>query len=161
MRLTPPAPLSAEHDLDQFDCGEPALNDWLRRRALANEGRYGRTFVVCDGARVAGYYCISAGAVARGDAPDPLRRNAPDAVPAAILGRLAVDVTCKGRGLGADLLTDALQRIAFAAASLGIAAVLIRAKDEAARRFYLHQAEFLEFPEDSRTLFLPIQSLRG
>jgi GNAT superfamily N-acetyltransferase len=154
-------PLAIEHDLTEFDCGEAALNDWLRRRALANEGRYGRTYVVCEDMRVVGFYSVAAGAVARGDVPAALRRNAPDAVPVAILGRLAVDRVFKGRGLGADLLADSLRRMGAVAESLGIAAVLIRAKDDAARRFYLHQAEFLEFPEDSRTLFLPIWALRG
>ena len=155
--LSAPVPLTADHDLTQFDCGDAALNDWLRHRALKNESRFSRTYVVCQGTRVAGVYCIAAGSVERAAAPGKLRRNAPDAIPVSIIGRLAVDQAFAGNGLGADLLSDALQRIAIAAQTIGIAAVLVQAKDDAARRFYLRCAEFIAFPEDSRTLFLPIE----
>jgi GNAT superfamily N-acetyltransferase len=157
--LSPPEPISPDHDLSAFDCGEPALDDWLRQRALRNESRFSRTYVVCEGKRVVAYYCVSAGAVQRAAAPGRLRRNAPDAIPVAVLGRLAVTRSHAGQGLGADLLADALSRIAAAAATIGIAAVLVQAKDETARRFYLRHAEFLEFPDDSRTLFLPIETV--
>jgi len=157
--LFAPAPLTAEHDLSAFDCGEPLLNDWLRHRALKNESRFSRTYVVCEGERVVGYYCISAGAVERAAAPGRLRRNAPDAIPVSVIGRLAVSRAHAGKGLGADLLSDALRRIALASRSIGIGAVMAHAKDEAARRFYLRCAEFIEYPEDSRTLFLPIETV--
>ena len=155
-KLTAPHPITAAHDLSQFDCGVPVLNDWLRERALKNESRFSRTYVVCEGARVAGYYCLSAGAVQREAAPGKLRRNAPDSVPVSIIGRLAVDRDYAGRGLGTSLLADALRRIAGAAESIGIAAVLVQAKDEGARAWYLAQAEWLEFPAGSRTLWLPV-----
>ncbi len=155
-KLTAPHPITAAHDLSQFDCGVPVLNDWLRERAVKNESRFSRTYVVCDSARVAGYYCLSAGAVQREAAPGKLRRNAPDSVPVSIIGRLAVDREYGGQGLGASLLADALRRIAGAAQSIGIAAVLVQAKDEAARAWYLRQAEWLEFPAGSRTLWLPV-----
>ena len=156
-----PAALTAEHDLSGFDCGEPALNDWLRHRALKNESRFSRTYVVCRGREVIGYYCLSAGAVERGDAPGRVRRNAPDAIPVSILGRLAVDRAHAGKGLGAELLADALFRIAAAAQSIGIAVMMVQAKDDAARRFYLACAEFIEYPDDSRTLYLPIETVVG
>jgi GNAT superfamily N-acetyltransferase len=155
-KLTAPHPITAAHELSQFDCGVAVLNDWLLSRALKNESRFSRTYVVCDGARVAGYYCLSAGAVQREAAPGKLRRNAPDAVPVSIIGRLAVDRGYGGQGLGASLLADALRRIAGAAQSIGIAAALVQAKDEAARAWYLEQAEWLEFPAGSRTLWLPV-----
>jgi GNAT superfamily N-acetyltransferase len=158
-RLSTPVPLTAEHDLSAFDCGEPALNDWLRHRALKNESRFSRTYVVCAGNRVVGYFCISAGSVERSAAPGKVRRNAPDLIPISIIGRLAVSLDHAGKGLGADLLSDALRRIAVAAQSIGIGAVLVQAKDEAAKRFYLRCAEFIEYPEDSRTLFLPIETV--
>jgi GNAT superfamily N-acetyltransferase len=164
-KLTAPHPITAAHDLSQFDCGVPVLNDLLRERALKNESRFSRTYVVCDGARVAGYYCLSAGAVQREAAPGKLRRNAPDSVPesivVSIIGRLAVDRDYAGQGLGASLLADALRRIAGAAQSIGIAAVLVQAKDEAARAWYLGQAEWLEFPAGSRTLWLPVGVVCG
>lgn len=156
MTLSAPAPLTASHDLSGFDCGEPVLDDWLKQRALKNESRFSRTYVVCEDNRVAGYFCITTGAVERAAAPGKLRRNAPDAIPVAVIGRLAVDLACAGRGLGANLLADALRRIAVASQSIGIAAVLVQAKDEAAKRFYLVCAEWLEYPGKSRTLFLPI-----
>ena len=157
--LSAPVPLTAQHDLSAFDCGEPALNDWLRHRALKNESRFSRTYVVCAGNRVVGYFCISAGSVERGAAPGRVRRNAPDLIPVSIIGRLAVSLDHAGKGLGADLLSDALRRIAVASQSIGIGAVLVQAKDEAAKRFYLRCAEFIEYPEDSRTLFLPIETV--
>jgi GNAT superfamily N-acetyltransferase len=157
MTLSAPAPLSADHELADFDCGRPALNDWLKQRALKNESRFSRTYVVCEGKRVIGYFCIAAGAIERQAAPGKVRRNAPDSVPVSVIGRLAVSKGHAGRGLGADLLADALRRIAVASQSIWIGAVLVQAKDEAARRFYLRCAEFVEYPVDSRTLFLPIE----
>ena len=157
--LAAPVPLTAGHDLSSFDCGEPALNDWLRNRALKNESRFSRTYVVCRGNKAVAYYCISAGAIERDASPGKLRRNAPDAIPVSVIGRLAVDRSCAGKGLGADLLSDALRRIALASQSIGIGAVLVHAKDDSAKRFYLRCAEFIEYPEDSRTLFLPIETV--
>lgn len=159
--LRAPEPISLAHDLSKFDCGAPVLDDWLRQRSLRNESRFSRTYVVCEGARVAGFYCISAGAVERARVPGKLRRNAPDSVPVAVIGRLAVDRGYAGRGLGADLLADALRRIAGAAGVIGIAAVLVQAKDEAAKAWYLRQAEFMAFPEDGRVLWLPVEMVVG
>ena len=159
MNLSAPVPLTAGHDLADFDCGEPALNDWLKQRALKNESRFSRTYVVCEESRVIAYFCISAGSVNREAAPGKVRRNAPDVIPVSVIGRLAVSKDYAGRGLGADMLSDALRRIAVASQSIGIGAVLVQAKDERAQRFYLACAEFLEYPADSRTLFLPIETV--
>ncbi|WP_417231068.1 GNAT family N-acetyltransferase [Brevundimonas sp.] len=158
-RLSAPEPLTSDHDSSDFDSGEIALDDWLKHRALKNESRYARTYVVCRNQTVIGYYCISAGAVERSVAPGRLRRNAPDAIPVTVIGRLAVDRRHSGRGLGADLLADALARISVASQSIGIGAVLVHAKSDAAKAFYLRHAEFLEYPAESRTLFLPIETL--
>lgn len=157
MTVSKPIPLAAHHVLDDFDCGESALDDWLKLRARQNESRFSRTYVVGDGDRVIAFYCIAAGSIARHAAPGKLRRNAPDAIPVAVIGRLAVDRSYAGRGLGADLLFDALYRIAIASQSIGIAAAVVQAKDDAAKRFYLACAEFIEFPADSRMLYLPIE----
>src|SRR5689334_17784518 len=135
--LSAPTPLTAERDLSEFDCGEPALNDWLRHRALKNESRFSRTYVVCEGNRVVAYFCIAAGAIERAAAPGKVRRNAPDTIPVSVIGRLAVSRDHAGKGLGADILSDAMRRIAIASQSIGIGAVLVQAKDEAAKRFYL------------------------
>ncbi|MBV9567777.1 MAG: GNAT family N-acetyltransferase [Hyphomicrobiales bacterium] len=157
--LLAPVPLSAEHELSAFDCGEAALNDWLQHRALKNESRFSRTYVVCDRNRVVACFCIFAGAIERAAAPGRVRRNAPDTIPVSIIGRLAVSREHSGKGLGADMLSDALRRIAVVSQSIGIGAVLVHAKDEAAKRFYLKSAEFIEYPADSRTLFLPIETV--
>ena len=157
--LSAPIPLTVEHDLSAFDCGEPALDDWLRHRALKNESRFSRTYVVCQGNRVVAYFCISAGAIERAAAPGKVRRNAPDTIPVSVIGRLAVSREHAGKGLGADILSDALRRIAVASQSIGIGAVLVHAKDDAAKRFYMKCAEFIEYPADSRTLFLPIETV--
>lgn len=124
-----------------------------------DESRFSRTYVISRGAVVVGYYAISAGSVTRLAAPGRVRRNAPKAIPVAILGRLAVSRDHAGRGLGGDLLSDALRRIALTSQSLGMGAVVVHAKDEAAKGFYLKHAEFLEYPLDSRTLFLPSETL--
>lgn len=158
-RLSAPVPLTAEHDLAAFDCGEPALNKWLRHRALKNESRFSRTYVVCEDKRVVAYFCISAGAVERTAAPGKVRRNAPGTIPVSVIGRLAVSRDYAGKGLGADMLSDALRRIAVASQSIGIGAVLVHAKDDSTKRFYMKCAEFIEYPTDSRTLFLPIETV--
>lgn len=158
-QLSAPSPLTAEHDLSHFDCGESVLNDWLRYRAVKNESRFCRTYVVCAGKRVVAYFCISAGAVERSAVPSKVRRNAPDTIPLSLIGRLAVDRNYSGKGLGADILSDALRRIAIASQSIGIGAVLVHAKNDTAKRFYLKCAEFIEYPADSRTLFLPIETV--
>lgn len=78
-----------------------------------------------------------------------------------MIGRLAVDRDYAGRGIGADMLADALRRIALASQSIGIGAVMVKAKSAEARGFYLRCAEWLEFPAESRTLFLPIETVVG
>jgi GNAT superfamily N-acetyltransferase len=157
--LSPPVSLTAEHELSGFDCGEPALNDWLQQRALKNQSRFSRTYVVCMGKQVVAYYAILAGAVEREATPSKIRRNAPPTIPVSIIGRLAVSRDHAGKGLGADILADALRRIAIASQSIGIGAVLVHAKDESAKRFYMRCAEFIEYPVDSRTMFLPIETV--
>jgi GNAT superfamily N-acetyltransferase len=158
-KLSAPVPLTANHDLTDFDCGESVLNDWLKHRALKNESRFSRTYVVCDGNAVVAYFCIAAGSVERVAAPGKVRRNSPDVIPVSLIGRLAVSRAYAGRGLGADILADALRRIAVASQSIGIGAVLVQAKDESAKRFYMACAEFIDYPTDSRTLFLPIETV--
>lgn len=154
--LSAPQAINAAHDLAAFDCGEPALDDWLKHRALKNESRFSRTYVVCEGDTVVAYVSLSAGSVERAAVPGKLRRNAPDAIPVAIITRLAVSRSHAGQGLGQDILADALRRIAIASRTIGIAAVLVHAKSEAAKRFYMRCAEFQAWPSDGRVLFLPV-----
>ena len=114
--FNPPEKLSSTHDLSQFHCGEPALDDWLRKRARQNEeSGASRTYVVCVGKRVMGYYALAVGAVAHVVAPGRVRRNMPEPVPVMVLGRLAVDETMQGGGVGPALLRDAVLRTLQAA----------------------------------------------
>lgn len=157
--LSAPQLLSREHDVSSFECGNPDLDTWLRRRALKNQGRFSRTYVACVDTRVVAFVSLLAGSVERASSPARLRRNAPGAIPVAVIGRLAVDRAHAGQGLGAAMLADALRRIAAASRTIGIGAVLVHAKDDAARAFYLRCAEFVESPADPRMLLLPMETL--
>jgi GNAT superfamily N-acetyltransferase len=132
-----PAPLDAQHRIDDFDCGSHSLNDWLWKHALRNQASgASRTFVVRDGERVIAYYALASSAVALDTATGKLRRNMPDPVPVVVLGRLAVDVGYQGHGLGRALLQDAGRRVLHAADEIGIRGLLVHALDEAAEAFY-------------------------
>jgi GNAT superfamily N-acetyltransferase len=138
--LSAPTSLRSEHDLTTFDCSEPVMNDWLKRRALGNQSTgASRTFVVTDDALIVrGYYALAAGAVDHTVAVSTIRRNMPDPVPVMVLGRLAVDRTCHGKGVGADLLQDAILRTVRLAQEIGIRALVVHALHDQARKFYLH-----------------------
>jgi GNAT superfamily N-acetyltransferase len=137
--LSAPAPLAAEHELEQFSSGTPPLDDWLKRRARQNEaGGASRTYVVAEGRRVVGYYSLAAGSVLHEAATGRVRRNMPDPVPVALLGRVAVDQGWQGRGLGAALLRDAVLRVIGAAGTIGVRALLVHAISDEAKAFYEH-----------------------
>jgi GNAT superfamily N-acetyltransferase len=156
VKLSPPAPLAPEHDLDSFDSGVPPLDDWLKRRARTNEAEgASRTFVFCDGMRVAGYYSLAAGSVMQAQANGRIRRNMPDPVPAILLGRLAIDRGWQGKGLGADLLRDAVMRAAAAAGTIGVRAILVHAISDGAKAFY-EKHGFRPSPVDPMTLMTTI-----
>jgi GNAT superfamily N-acetyltransferase len=136
--LRAPELLTAEHAFSGFDSGTPSLDEWLRRRALQNQvSGASRTFVVCDEDRVVGYYALAASAVAPNAATGRFRRNMPDPVPVAVLGRLAVDKSHQGKGLGRALFRDAAMRVLGAAASIGIRGMLVHAISDEAKAFYL------------------------
>jgi len=154
IRIGPPEKLSAEHDVSEFDSGEPSLDDWLRRRAL-NNGVSGasRTYVVCASRKVVGYYALSAGAIAHIHAPGRIRRNMPDPIPVVVIGRLAVDRTFHGKGLGTGLLRDAVVRTLQAAKIAGVRAILLHAISETAKRFY-EKYGFVASPVDPMTVMI-------
>ena len=138
LTLSAPVPLTADHRVADFDCGEPSLNDWLKRRALANQSSgASRTFVAVDAdGRVLGYYALAAGAVSHELAVGAVRRNMPDPVPVLVLGRLAVDKQAQGMKLGAGLLQDAVKRSWTVAQHAGVRALLVHALDARAKAFY-------------------------
>jgi GNAT superfamily N-acetyltransferase len=157
--LSAPDPLNESHVLDQFECGEPALDDWLRRRALANQASgASRTFVTCRGACVVGYYALAAGGITSSEAPGRVRRNMPDPIPVMVLGRLAVDRREQGKGLGALLLRDAVARTRRLAGEMGMAGILVHAISVEAKRFYQHWG-FVESPLNPMTLVARLKDL--
>lgn len=159
MALAAPVALAPQHDCSAFDCGHPELDDWLRRRAQGNEAARGsRCFVACDGKRVVGFYALAAGSVQRAHAHGAVRRNMPDPVPAVVLGRLAVHRTWQGKGLGADLLHDAVLRTLRASREIGARVLLCHAIDDDARRFYLHHG-FVESTFDPLTVMLDLRKV--
>ncbi len=135
-----PEPLADAHSVDGFDCGERTLDDWLKRRALANQfSGASRTFVVVDQeGRVCAYYAMAAGAVSHQMATSKVRRNMPDPVPVMVLARLAVDRRVQGSHLGASLLQDAVNRASAVAQHAGVRALLVHALHERAKQFYEH-----------------------
>jgi predicted N-acetyltransferase YhbS len=137
MSLSAPEVLTALHDVSSFDCGRPNLNVWLQRHALKNQqAGAARTVVVCSGQAVIGYYALSAGTVVHAEATGKVRRNMPDPVPMALLGRLAVDRSAQGTGVGAGMLQDAMMRVWQASALLGVRGIVVDALDDGAARFY-------------------------
>lgn len=157
--LIAPALLSEIHDLSLFDSGHDSLDEWLRRRARTNQvSGASRSYVVCDEERVVGYYCLSSGALAATQAPGALRRNMPDPIPMAILGRLAVDRNWQGKGIGAALLQDAVLRTAQAAHIMGIRGLLVHAISEEAKMFYEHYG-FTAAPKNPMTLVMSLKGL--
>lgn len=157
-----PARLTASHDIRQFDCGNAALNDWLKTKALDSEGQSARTYVVCGSSSnvVVGYYCIATGSIERKALPSQLRRaqGLPNQFPVAIIGRLARQVGDEWRGLGLDLLRDALERIVIASEIIGVRCVLVHAIDDEAAVFW-RKSEFQEYPDGSRTFFMAIETV--
>lgn len=159
MNLSAPEPLADKHDITGFQSGVVALDGWLQRRARANQASGAtRTFVACDGRRVVGYYALAAGSVQIEAAPTRIRRNMPDPVPVAIIGRLAVDRSAQGRGLGRALVQDAGLRLLHAAEILGIRAVLVHALSDDARAFYVALG-FTPSPLDPMTLMVSLADL--
>ncbi len=158
--MMPPQPLAAHHVIDSFTCGEPSLDNWLHRRALKNQDNgSSRTYVVVEADAVVAYYCLAAGAVSHAEAPSGLKRNRPDPIPVIVLGRLAIHSDHQQKGLGTALVRDALLRTLQAAEVAGVAAILVHAISEEARRFYLSRG-FLASPVDPMTLCLTLASLR-
>lgn len=152
--LSAPQPLADHHRLADFDSGEPSLDDWLERRAAKNQANgSSRTYVVCSGDSVIGYYCLAAGAIGHAEAAPREKRNRPDPVPVLVLGRLAIHKEHHQLGIGTGLLNDAISRALQAADIAGITAVLVHAISEQARRFYLSRG-FIQSPVKAMTLCL-------
>jgi GNAT superfamily N-acetyltransferase len=157
--LSAPAPLADHHALANFNSGVPELDDWLHRRARANQASgASRTFVVCEADHVVAYYALASGAVKQPEAPGRLRRNMPDPILVAVLGRLAIDQSYQGRGIGRALVRDAGLRLLNAAEILGIRGLLVHAISSDAKAFY-EAVGFLPSPSDPMMLMVGLHDL--
>lgn len=155
--------LDRSHDRSAFDCGQPLLSDWLMNRAGQFDRRdLSRTFVATrpDETVVRGYYAISTHRVRYEDLPDTEAKGLPRLdIPVVLLGRLAVDRSVQGQGLGALLLVDALRRAMHISEQVGIQAVEVDAFDDAAQQFYLTFG-FRPLLDDPHHLLMPMHEIR-
>ena len=149
-----PQPLNAAHECSAFDCGKAALDDWLKTHALANQIKgFTRVIVVCEGNRVVAFYGLAPTAV-----PSPLLSRAvrtgqhPNPIPAILLGQFAVDRAYAGRGIGTALLRDALTRALAGAETIGGRALIVRAIDADAERYWQSNG-FIAAKDDPSLLF--------
>lgn len=160
MPLSRPEPLSDLHELDDFISGVSSLDEWLRRRARANQvSGASRTFVVADRRKVVGYYALASGAIAVASSVGRFRRNMPDPIPVAVLGRLAVDRAQRGRGLGRALFRDCALRVAHAADTIGIRGIVVHAISDQAKAFY-EALGFDASPAEPMTLMVTLADIR-
>lgn len=161
MSLRGPEPLGPQHRLEEFDCGKPALNDWLLRHARQAQGSgSAKTFVVVDDDRVAGYFSLTVGQIDTLDAPERIRKGMGQyPLPVVILARLAVSTTDQGRGIGIGLLQEAIRRTMLIAEHAGIRAMLTHPIDEDATRFYTRFG-FIASPLREQQLLLLLKDAR-
>lgn len=156
-----PRPITEDDETSEFDSGEPSLNEYLRKRALANHAQgASRCFVTCHDGRVVGYYALASASVQHHQVAGKVRRNMPNPVPVILLSRLAVDRKEQGSGLGKSLLRDAILRSAEASEIIGVRALLVYALNEDARAFYAH-FDFEPSPTDPLHLLLLIKDARS
>lgn len=144
------------HDRASFACGVPALDRYLAEQASQDvRRRVARCFVATEGARVLGYYTLAATHVALSELPPAVTRKLPryPAVPAVLIGRLAVALDARRQGLGGLMLMDATARVL--AADIAAYALLVDAKNEGAAAFYRHHG-FLSLQHLPWSLFLPL-----
>ncbi|CBS87083.1 GNAT family N-acetyltransferase [Azospirillum lipoferum] len=160
MTLSAPEPLASHHRVDLFESGTPSLDNWLKRRAIANQASgASRTFVACAGDEIAGYYALASSAVAVAGAPERFRRNMPDPIPVVVLARLAVSRTRQGQGLGRALFRDAALRVVQAADLIGVRGLIVHALSEEAKGFYLRLGLDTS-PMDPMMLMVTLAELR-
>jgi len=159
--LSAPALLAEHHELDEFNSGEASLDDWLKKRARANQvGGASRVFVTCEGNRAVGYYSLSSSSIVNEVVPGRFRRNMPDPIPVVLLGRLAIDKEWQKKGLGRLLFRDAAMRVSHAAEAIGVRGIVVHAISDEARKFYL-AIGFIECPHEPMTLVVTLQDIRA
>lgn len=153
--------LRRDQAVDAFDCGDEALNRFLKRHALqGQQAGASQTYLALAGETVVGFHSLVVGQIAYTDAPERLTKGqARHPVPVMILARLAVARDQQGQGLGSGLLKDAMYRTLAAADIAGIRAFVVHAKDDAARRFY-ERFHFQSSPDDDKHLHVLLKDVR-
>ena len=160
MALSAPEPITTNHQIGDFTSGVVSLDEWLKRRALANQASgAARTFVVCEAHKIISYYALASGSVTVAGAPGRFRRNMPDPIPVVVLARLAVDRAYHGRGLGRALVRDAARRVVHAADAIGIRGIVVHAISDDAKAFYLALG-FDPSPIEPMTLMITLADIR-
>ena len=154
MALSAPGPIGTHHQIGDFSSGIVSLDEWLKRRALANQA-----FAVCEADRVVAYFALASGAVNVAAAPGRFRRNMPDPIPVVVLARLAVDRAYQGQGLGRAMVGDAARRVVHAADTIGIRGIIVHAISDDAKAFYLALG-FEPSPIEPMTLMVPLADIR-
>jgi predicted N-acetyltransferase YhbS len=157
-----PRPIEATDNTTDFDSGEESLDRFLADRALTNHlADLGRCYVCVDADtdKIIGYYTLSAVAVEHADLPGKVRRNAPNPVPAVLMGRLAIDTKAQGSGLGRFLVRDAILSTLAAADRIGVRILLVHALHEQAATFY-EKLGFTPSPTDQLHLYLLLADAR-
>ncbi|MBL8048755.1 MAG: GNAT family N-acetyltransferase [Chthonomonas sp.] len=160
-----PTPLTAEHEVANFDCGKPPLNDFLKEHALARQNAMlSRTYVVTPvgSLHVAAYYTLAHVSSVREQAPKKIARGMPDTIPALLLARLAIDETFQRQGLGKSLFSDALRRTwaVMSQAAAPVRFFVVDAKDEEARAYY-EKLGMTPSPTNPMRLFLHYKDLQA
>ncbi len=155
--------IAKNHERAAFDCGYPILNEYLKRYARQNHNKgIAKTIVAIyasGGLKIDGYYTVNSSVIEFESLPESYQRRMPNyPIPAVLIGKLAVDNSVKGRGLGRELLVDALYRTVRASGEIGIFAVRVDAIDLQAKEFYLKH-EFIPFHDRELSLFLPIETI--
>jgi len=154
--INPPEKINSSHQVEQFDCGNIQLNNWLKHRAFKNELQgASRTYVVTVENVVVAYYCLANGAIAQTLSTGKVKRNMPDPIPVMIIGRLAVDQNWQGKRIGKALLRNAILRTLQASEIAGIRAILVEAISEEAKQFY-EKCGFTVSPIAPMTLMITI-----
>ena len=172
MAFGPPQALDDSHRLDSFDCGKPALNDWLARHAMqAQASGSAKTYVIADGDRIGGYFSLTVGQVDSFDAPERVRKGMGSyPIPVVVLARLAVALQDQGRGIGTGMLQEAIRRTVAIAEHAGVRALLTHPIDEVATNFYqrfgfepspIREQQLLLLLKDARKLLVPPSGKAG
>ncbi len=160
MAISSPELLTESHDISRFSCGKPALDHWLKNRALSNQTKgFTAVLIVHEDNRVIGYYGLAPTAIVPAMLPRAIRTGQPpDPVPCLLLGQLATDENWKGQGIGGGLLKHALQRCVTAAGLIGGRALIVRAIDEEAVQFWKRKG-FIASKDDAFVLFRSLHDI--